>query len=387
MISERQVGKQSYFYSFIPVLVCLIVVFSPFLANYFWGWHYKRTWWSLGVDAYKPYFADLRGVLAPIECFEQGLDPYLNNPCDFKSRPFNYPRIWLSLSSLGLNQSHSEMIGISLGLLWLVFVFILNSKQKLDYALIMTLCLISPPVLLALERGNIDLIIFMILALIPIMASYNSFLATLLILLSAVLKLFPAVLFVILPIEWGKKGIICFCSGVLLFAGYIFITFSDLTLIFNATPAKLNNAFGAPILFEHFNFANPKKLALGAAFIGVGISFFLGLLTYDKKNTFNLDSGLSFLIGTLIFVSTFSLSHNFNYRLIFTLFTVAFLIGNRGIRSCQIALIILLLVLWGERWKLLSDFFIDEIFNWSLMLILSYITGQILKIKVSICRN
>ena len=84
--------------------VYFLVVAIP---RMFWG---IDVWPRLGVPSGPSLFFDTRNLTAALECRRLGFDPLVESPCDPWGRPLNYPRVWLALRWLGLNQSHTTVL-------------------------------------------------------------------------------------------------------------------------------------------------------------------------------------------------------------------------------------------------------------------------------------
>jgi hypothetical protein len=131
------------------------------------------SWWGLdrvlglwNVRILEPCCSDLRSILAAGESRAAGFDPLVENPADPWGRPMNYPGIWEVLSACGLNGSHAVTLGIGLAAVFAVAVAVFPARRT--NAVTCTLLLatvLSPASLLAVERGNIDLVVFVLLAL------------------------------------------------------------------------------------------------------------------------------------------------------------------------------------------------------------------------------
>jgi len=112
-----------------------------------------------------PAFADLRVITHGADAVAMGMDPLINNPGDPWGRPLNYPRIWQSLYSIGINKSHTVGLGVGIILCFLAgVVMVLPNVSNKTIALVIG-ALVSPAILLGVERGNIDLFIFFLAAL------------------------------------------------------------------------------------------------------------------------------------------------------------------------------------------------------------------------------
>ena len=86
-----------------------------------------RTFACWGIDTTHPDFADIRGITSAMESHRLGFDPLVENPRDPFGRAFNYPRAWLGLSPLGLDQSHSTILGHCL-----IGLFLLETVLKIS---------------------------------------------------------------------------------------------------------------------------------------------------------------------------------------------------------------------------------------------------------------
>ena len=151
----------------------------------------------LGVNTLNPIFSDLIAILAAGEAQVAGLDVYANNPLDPLNRPHVYGPWWLGLGYLGLVRADAWWLGLLLlGGFILVAVLVLNPRDTRSTAIAVFL-LASPPVLLAMERGNNYLVIFLLLAaavwLAMRPARFAAWLAGGLLVLAAALKLYPLV--------------------------------------------------------------------------------------------------------------------------------------------------------------------------------------------------
>jgi len=121
-----------------------------------------RLW---GVDInFTPYFpfVDFHEILAAMQCHRQGVDVFLEDPCDALGRVHVYSPVWLMPAFTGLGPADTPWMGA----LWVIaFVamvaWIANAKTGRETAIYL-LALLSPASLFALERANIDLIMFLL---------------------------------------------------------------------------------------------------------------------------------------------------------------------------------------------------------------------------------
>ena len=88
-------------------------------------------WPALGVPSGPSLFFDTRNLTAALECRRLGFDPLVESPCDPWGRPLNYPRVWLALRFLGLDQSDTVALALLFIALFLVAVYLLMGRLTL----------------------------------------------------------------------------------------------------------------------------------------------------------------------------------------------------------------------------------------------------------------
>jgi len=345
----------------IIVLLFLITYFSMiYLSSLVMS--YVQFWGYLGVPSISPSFADLRGITSALDCYRQGFDPLIHNPCDPWNRPMNYPRLWLGLSSLGLDQSHTFILGILQAILFYACIFIiiikrLNVSEGLFYGLI--LC--SPAVMLAVERGNNDLMIFVFLSLAVLMMQKRRILPYIFILMASILKLYPIVSITSALREDKKRAIIIMLMVGTLFMIYMIYTWQDVILIGTTVPRSANLSYGSRVLFDGLNPIFQSITGLGipehfrtifsftavlfvlvASYLAIRLGF---IQTQNKLMTSQyLDN---FRIGAIIYIGTFIIGHNFDYRLIFLILTLPQLLAWIKIQNplSQVSVFLLIAIL------------------------------------------
>lgn len=141
---------------------CLAVLI---FVSFFKFYGYNNTWGLFNIPYLTPHFTDLRTITGGAASFAQGLDPMVNNPGDPWGRRMNYPRIWQSLYLFGVNQDHTTYLGIIFICLFLVGIILILPNTNYTTLLFVMLAVLSPATLLGIERGNIDLLMFFLVAL------------------------------------------------------------------------------------------------------------------------------------------------------------------------------------------------------------------------------
>jgi len=132
----------------------------------------------------QPYFQDLKVLINGLDFIRKGESPYQN------ATPFNYPIGWGVFSFIPwINIKNLKIIGCLQAVSFFFVCIYIFKKEKVPQ-IPAALVMFSPAVLLMVERGNCDLIIFLLLACTTLFVKSPTFsLATTLIL--SLLKIYP----------------------------------------------------------------------------------------------------------------------------------------------------------------------------------------------------
>ena len=310
-------------------LLGIVILGSLVMGLLFIFYGYEQTWKLWNIPVMSPHFADLRSITGGAESHALGYDPLINNPQDPWERRMNYPRVWQSLFFLGLNQTHTTLMGILFIALFIVGVFLFVGRINHLTAIFLALALFSPAVLFAVERGNNDLLIFFILSAALATLKVSPFASILLTNLAVILKLFP--LFgVLYLLKDDKRTTVKWLSvSFVIPLLYILFTFSDLLQIREATQKGTSFSYGVNVfgmyLGNHFHLPLLARLLfilLSGAVILIFLAFIFIHNKYIKQHLPNVPYVDGFRMGSGIYIGTFMLGNNFDYRLIFLLFTI-----------------------------------------------------------------
>jgi hypothetical protein len=326
--------------------------------------------WLAFVDyPTNPLFTDTRTVTHSIDCVVHGKDPYFVRTFDPWARVYNYPPIWLEFRHLGISSRSSNWIGTMMAIATAAtLLFLFNAKTLISAALIF-FAVISPTVLYAVERGNIDQIIFFLLVFGLVLIdrqreSWRPFLKGFLITLLTVLKIYPIA--AVAVFVRNRKGILTAALTAALSLTALFLTAGHrLHDVLENTPRDPHQSFGAypfflsinsptfhqlvPMIQTHYNGASFGAIfvgvlaTLGGAALGGRLDRFLPPI--DREAT----RGNIAIAGLAIFCFAFMLGSNYDYRLIFLLPGLAYLVEgvnqNMPQRSLP-AILLILLLLW-----------------------------------------
>lgn len=323
------------------------------------------AWRMLGVAALSPSFADTRSVTQYIDCVRAGTDPYETKSCDSFHRLYNYPPIWLSLRYLGVTSRSTLILALTMACLtWAAFLVLFRAERMLS-AVIIFLAALSPPVLLAMERGNIDLVVFalMVLGFFLIesrLARGRSAANGLLIVLLTVLKVYPIVAVAVLARSRRWLAAVL-ATGVAATAALLLTAGPRLRQISGNTPQDTTDSFGAlPFFFvmaQHFahglipSILDHNFRVSGGAFLIAVASVGVGWRMRGRLDRilppFHLVGPTAAVAasGLAIFCFVFARGSNYTYRLIFLLGALAFLIDDLNESGSNRALLLSVLVL------------------------------------------
>jgi len=164
----------------------------------FWGMMAARPDWLsyIGIRHFGVWFIDSYAILASNDALAQGLDVHAANPLDYFGRPHVYSPWWLGLGRLGFTRADNFWLGFTLGLAFLAVAVDWLRPRTRGELLWSLAVLLSPCILMAVERANNDLVIFLLLApVVPcLLAEHRGWHvgAILLIAVAAGLKFYPA---------------------------------------------------------------------------------------------------------------------------------------------------------------------------------------------------
>jgi hypothetical protein len=304
------------------------------------------VWPALGVPAEHTLFYDARNVAAAADCRRLGYDPLVDNPCDPSARPMNYPRMWLLLRFVGLHQSLTMLFGTVVVLLFLASVLLLVGRLTVRQGALVAAALCSPAVMFAVERGNMDLVLFSVLVLAVFTWQTRSeatrLLSPALVLVAAAAKFYAAFALPAFVLTGHRRGKWIVASGFALLAVYFAATADDIRKVARAPEGGLRYSFGARILLGHlYHQVVPEAwqggTVLAQVITAVPLLVFVAAvwlwarrrLAPGEPDPAATGGGalLAFHMGALIYLGTFATRKNGDYRLVVLLLTVPLLLA------------------------------------------------------------
>lgn len=286
-------------------------------------------------------FVDWTVILQANICQDKGFDVFVENPCDYWGRKHVYGEILLYFPGIrSVPKFYFVIIPILINLLFIfsiVKLFTYNNDIKYFSIFIF---IINPPVILAIERANIDIIIFLITILIA--KNKNLFLSHMLVIFASIVKIYPICLSIIFFFEKNIKKIIMNLGIVLLTIIVImFFQWDSFTKLLNNQISSLSTGYGTyefsffgglnffnnlniSISNKNYNWIKYTYVTLVVLMPVIYIQYYFFKKFYAKFcliNIFyenNFESKLYILSSTIILLCYF-LASNFIYREIFFL--------------------------------------------------------------------
>jgi len=346
-------------------LLLALITGGVYLTFYVW----PGLLWYAGVQHYDVWFADTLALLASSDAAATGFNPYAPNPLDVFQRPHVYSHWWLQLSSLGLTREDLVWLGPAVvGAFWLAAFHWLRPRSVRQLAFHIAV-LVASPMLLALDRANNDLVVFLVLTpLVPCLLSprpWVRLLAPLLVAAAAGLKYFPAAAGLVLlaaapPRELRWRLI----AGMALLVVVGLSVAPDLARFGPLAPKPSGwMSFGAASAFTTLGWtgAGATATCLAGAAVLLAWGWCSPRLDGWTPRPEQQREWLGFVLGAALLCGCFFTSANFSYRWVFAVWLAPFLwtlgadaAAPAGARRLANA----------TRWLLLAALWLDTFFSW-----------------------
>jgi hypothetical protein len=304
-----------------------------FILLLFKNYGYTQTWELWKVPTESPPFSDFRLIPGSAETFRMGIEPSVRNPGDPHKRKFNYPTFWRLFFYTGITQADTIWISILMIMLFFAGVFLFPQKPRISDSMWMLLIVFSPASMLLYERGNVDLIVFFLCVAIVLATGYSGYAAAALLIIGAVVKLFPFFGITVLLRESKRKFIWLSTGCLFVLLIYMYITWESVSVAWNLTMRGKDISYGANVFFYRYGQAFSQFLSqwfaglqvdrilkigpMILASILVLISGVAGLRNREPITTSSERNLAAFRMGVSIYIGTFLLGNNWDYRLAF----------------------------------------------------------------------
>ncbi len=264
---------------------------------------------------------------------------------ELKKLDFIYPDIWLNVQYL----SSSVFKSLLLIIIFFFFLILIKILENENYKNIF-LIIFSTPFVLVMQRGNNEMIIFILIYLsILFYQKKKKLFSVSLIFISSLLKIYPITGLLI----FFKNKIVNYFNLMILLSFFIFLIYiySDLITISNNLQSKVTLTYSSKTIFYMIDFIfeiNEKY------FLFISIILFFLILAFSFKFKINLKEPSReedlFIIGASILIFSFFLSSSFEYRLIYTILLIPFISMNRKKNFALFKYIyfIIIFIMWFE---------------------------------------
>jgi hypothetical protein len=366
-----------------PLAVLLCFLSMSWL--YGWGDHalYEDILRWCGIVPFRFPFVDISFSLAAWECTRQGVDVILSNPCDILHRGYSYSPLWMTASPIPLGVGDTMTVGWCLDLLFIASLTLLPPPRRpveLGFVLAATL---STMVVFALERANLDILMFMLVLAAGLLAECRASMRPIgygFALLAALLKYYPIMALITVFRERPPRffAITIALTGVLAVFWVIYhvgIAEGFPTIPRGPYNTDLFAAQNLPFLLGEGarNVAWPSSWAplVGQAFAAAIYATMIGvcwvvcrrLLSFGQLGAALASlSGLErtlLVTGCAVIVGCFFAGQSVAYRGVFLLMVIPGLLGiarppaSRNLRAVGTgASLVIVLLMWGECFRL-----------------------------------
>ncbi len=385
-------GKSIFIGAAIGIWLLILILFKVY--------GYEQTWQLWKVPTEMPPFVDFRLIPGSAESFLRGFEPTVKNPYDPRERIFNYPLFWRIFFYSGVTQNDTIWISTLMIVLFFIAVYIFPEKLTGWNAFWLLVVVFSPASMLLYERGNVDLIVFVLCVLVVLAESYSGLLAAGLIMFGTIVKIYPFFGISVLLKETRTRFLLLSAACLAMLVSYVYASNKSMSAAWNTTMRGKQISYGTDVLVLRYQDQllpyvgnNPNLLKFGPivlAAVLVLVIAWAGLRDRQSPSVISERNLAAFRMGASIYVGTFLLGNNWDYRLAFLILVVPQLLQwtaspNKKQRTIAlIGMIALLascwhLIVWNSAFLELHltlkefVFVFDELMNWILMIDLCYL--------------
>lgn len=368
MAEDRQIPRLV-----IPAVTAVVFGILYALRSFGHDTLYQTILLRWGVVPFDFPFLDTHFLLSSLQCWRQGVDIYVSNPCDVLGRAFNYSPALLWARGLDVTTAQTAVAGLIVDVLFLLSLLLLPLPRERTRAACMLFATLSTMTAFAMERANMDLLVFALAALAGrlllrgLVARLGAFAA---IGAATLVKFYPAVLLTLTLRERPRVFLLVNGVFVAALAAFAVAYRAELPLVFANLPPRLyfGYMFGAANL----------PYGLAALVPGLPPSPLLAVLTaaavcYAAWLAFRpgfdvawsrLDpvEAVFLVIGCALIVGCFFAGGSNGYRGVFLIFALPGWLAlaqkaeATAIRTrFTIAVFLGLFVMWGEFFRLAID--------------------------------
>lgn len=325
-------------YFLISILISLFILI---LSKNQTSWIYY--WQLIKVPSMWPAFADIDHIFRSVNCKIIGIDPFIDNPCDYNNIRYQYPDSWLILFeylNLNIYENFQVFLFLSLLLLFIVYFSLLEISKKILGKTVLFILFFSTTSTLLIERGNVDHILFILIFSIILFSNY--YYKIIVISLASLLKIYPFFAFFYLIRKQNKLLLLIIIMMII--AYFLYEISLSKYVNKNHSIMAMSQTFGIQSITEGFfktfektnflylseNSKNFIRIVSSISFLAICFLFFyIGSKLQDnffvKHSKSNKKQESLFILGSTIYIGCYIFYSNIDYRLIFLYLTIPYL--------------------------------------------------------------
>jgi hypothetical protein len=319
-------------------------------AGLLYGLGYHAQYYAMaeawGAAPFRTPFLDIHGVSSAVQCHRLGFDVYAENPCDVFGRPHAYSPIWLWFGILPITTAWDNALGLALAVIFLIALTFLPPGRDWHATIVIVLASVSSATMFALERANVDLLMFA-MAVLAVRLRAGGYAVAL---LAGMLKFYPIVLLILAVRERLATCLAVWTVALGVIALWLVLDVHDvlrglanldITRLFDA------NVFGAHNLPYGLagmaGLSTTSAAALQALLFVAMAGIAMALARRAPRAALTEPEAAFLLAGSVLLVTCFVIAENVAYRAIYCLFVLPGLTALRGYWRAIAWLIVLLM--------------------------------------------
>lgn len=337
---------------------------------------YYRVLTMIGINPTLYPFVDWEYIGAGIRCWNNNIDVYIEDPCDVGNRPHDYSPLWLRAVFIPTDRGWTMPIGISIVVAFMLSLFWLVKPANWRELIVFVPACTSTMIVFALERGNVDVILFIMLVVAGVLSTgslASRILSYVLILLAGLLKFYPLIVLLTALRERPRTFTAIAAAAGLIVLGFLYRFRTEVAAALKNTPSggyasdlfgSVNLPFGAAghalQLFpglKQFAWITALPYAIMAVLLIVTSIQAIRLardsnlvVTFAKMPDWDV---MFLVIGAAVIVGCFFAGQNIGYRGVYLIFIVVGLVAMRRAADARTAratltqaLIIVVFLMW-----------------------------------------
>jgi hypothetical protein len=369
---REQEGARRRLWPFAAATALFLILAGCYLALPFpVYWRILQNW---GVEAWPTPFLDTDTVLSAVRCLRRGVDVFAANPCDPLRRVYDYSPLWLLLAKLPFTEAWTRPAGLVVDAAFLLSLLLLPGGRDRRAAVMIGLGAVSSAAVFAVERGNNDLVLFVLGALAATLTLRSPLLRACgygCALLAGLLKYYPMALMALALRERPRGFLLVFLGSCLTVGLFLLVMGHDLVRALRLIPigSWYGDMFGSSTLpgglgalFGWPDWVAPAlRVALALAALAGGAALASDRRFADSIAALTAREQSFLLAGALLVLGCFFAAQNIGYRAVHLLLVLPPLatLARRpgGTIWMKAAPWLALALLWSMGWRHLLEQF------------------------------